>query len=56
MQDLENQTKGVEMSRRKAIIDVIPSAYKNIDDVMSNQKDLVEVVHTLKQIVNIKGD
>jgi tRNA-splicing ligase RtcB len=56
MQDLENQTKGVEMSRRKAIIDEIPSAYKNIDDVMSNQKDLVEVVHTLKQIVNIKGD
>ena len=56
MQDLENQTKGVEMSRRKAIIDEIPSAYKNIDDVMSNQKDLVEVAHTLKQIVNIKGD
>ena len=56
MQELENQTKGVEMSRRKAIIDEIPSAYKNIDDVMSNQKDLVEVVHTLKQIVNIKGD
>ena len=56
MQDLENQTKGVEMSRRKAIIDEIPSAYKNIDDVMSDQKDLVEVVHTLKQIINIKGD
>ncbi len=56
MRDLEKQTQGVEMSRRKAIIDEIPSAYKNIDNVMADQKDLVDVAHTLKQILNVKGD
>lgn len=56
MEDLENQTRGVEMTRRRAIIDEIPGAYKDIDRVMENQKDLVEVVHTLKQIINVKGD
>lgn len=56
MQDLEEQTRGIEMSRRQAIIDEIPSAYKNIDTVMADQKDLVEVAHTLKQIINVKGD
>ena len=44
------------MTRRRAIIDEIPGAYKDIDRVMENQKDLVEVVHTLKQIINVKGD
>jgi tRNA-splicing ligase RtcB len=33
----------------------IPSAYKDIDVVMANQEDLVEVVHTLKQVLCIKG-
>jgi tRNA-splicing ligase RtcB len=56
MRDLKNQTLGVEMQRRKAIIDEIPEAYKNIDQVMKDQKDLVDIVHTLKQIVNVKGD
>lgn len=36
-------------------IDEIPAAYKDIDQVMENQSDLVEVVHTLKQLVCIKG-
>ena len=48
-------TKGVECRKDKAVIDEIPHAYKNIDDVMAAQKDLVEVVHTLKQVVCVKG-
>jgi tRNA-splicing ligase RtcB len=36
-------------------VDEIPSAYKDIDVVMANQSDLVEVVHTLKQVMCIKG-
>lgn len=56
MEDLEEQTLGVEMKRRNAIIDEIPGAYKDIDQVMKNQEDLVDIVHTLKQIVSVKGD
>jgi len=37
------------------VLDEIPAAYKPIDDVMANQSDLVEVVHTLKQVVCVKG-
>lgn len=55
-EDLKRQTNGIACSLRESIVDEIPSAYKDIDTVMENQKDLVEVVHTLKQILNIKGD
>jgi len=37
------------------VIDEIPAAYKDIDEVMQNQSDLIEVVHTLKQVLCIKG-
>lgn len=53
--DLEQQTVGVECRKDKGVVDEIPSAYKDIDVVMANQSDLVEVVHTLKQIVCVKG-
>jgi tRNA-splicing ligase RtcB len=53
--DLEQQTVGVECRKDKGVVDEIPAAYKDIDVVMANQNDLVEVVHTLKQIVCIKG-
>ena len=39
----------------RGVIDEIPSAYKNIDEVMDNQSDLVDVLHTLKQVLCIKG-
>ena len=39
----------------KGVLDEIPSAYKDIDVVIANQSDLVEVVHTLKQILCVKG-
>jgi tRNA-splicing ligase RtcB len=53
--DLESQTRGVECRKDKGVIDEIPGAYKDIDQVMANQNDLVEVVHTLKQVICIKG-
>ena len=53
--DLESQTQGVECRKDKGVIDEIPGAYKDIDQVMANQTDLVEVVHTLKQVLCVKG-
>lgn len=48
-------TAGVECRKDAGVIDESPSAYKDIDKVMAAQRDLVEVVHTLKQIVCVKG-
>jgi len=53
--DLELQTRGVVCRKDKGVLDEIPGAYKDIDEVMANQSDLVEVVHTLKQVVCVKG-
>ena len=48
-------TEGVECRKDKDVIDETPGAYKPIDDVMNAQRDLVEVVHTLKQVICVKG-
>jgi tRNA-splicing ligase RtcB len=48
-------TEGVECRKDAAVIDEIPMAYKDIDAVMHAQRDLVEVVHTLKQVLCVKG-
>ncbi len=53
--DVERATQGVESRKDEGVIDEIPMAYKDIDAVMHAQRDLVEVVHTLKQIVCVKG-
>ena len=53
--DLAEQTVGVECRKDPGVIDEIPAAYKDIDLVMENQKDLVEIVHQLKQVVCVKG-
>jgi tRNA-splicing ligase RtcB len=53
--DLVAQTQGVECRKDSDVIDEIPGAYKPIDEVMEDQSDLVEVVHTLKQVVCVKG-
>lgn len=55
VEDLKAQTEGVECRKDQGTLDEIPGAYKDIDKVMENQKDLVEVKHTLKQIMCIKG-
>jgi tRNA-splicing ligase RtcB (3'-phosphate/5'-hydroxy nucleic acid ligase) len=53
--DLQAQTEGVICRKDKGVIDEIPGAYKDIEEVMANQSDLVEVVHTLKQVLCVKG-
>lgn len=53
--DLEEQTKGVECRKDHGILDEIPSSYKNIDEVMEAQKDLVDIMYTLKAVMCIKG-
>jgi tRNA-splicing ligase RtcB len=55
LDDLTAQTRGVECRHDENVIDEIPGAYKDIDEVMSNQTDLVEVAHTLKQVLCVKG-
>jgi tRNA-splicing ligase RtcB len=48
-------TAGVECRKDADVIDETPAAYKDIDAVMEAQRDLVEIVHTLKQVVCVKG-
>jgi tRNA-splicing ligase RtcB len=55
VEDQVRATEGVECRKDEGVIDEIPMAYKDIDAVMQAQSDLVEVVHTLKQIVCVKG-
>ena len=47
---------GIEWRHSDVFLDEIPAAYKPIDRVMDDAKDLVEVRHTLRQLVNVKGD
>jgi tRNA-splicing ligase RtcB len=54
-EDLVAQTDGVECRKDAAVIDEIPGAYKDIDAVMALQTDLVEIRHTLKQVLCVKG-
>lgn len=53
--DQRRATEGVECRKDAEVIDEIPMAYKDIDAVMAAQSDLVEIVHTLKQVVCVKG-
>ncbi|GGP74931.1 RtcB family protein [Saccharothrix coeruleofusca] len=55
-EDLRKAMVGIEYRDTDAFIDEIPAAYKDIDVVMRDARDLVEVRHTLRQIVNVKGD
>ncbi|MFN0205322.1 MAG: RtcB family protein [Planctomycetota bacterium] len=53
--DHERATAGIECRKDAGVIDETPMAYKNIDDVMEAQKDLVEIAHTLRQVLVVKG-
>ena len=53
--DLEDQTRGVECRKDSGVVDEIPGAYKPIKQVIEQQRDLVEIVAKLKQIVCVKG-
>lgn len=54
--DLRSAMAGIEYRDTDAFIDEIPAAYKDIDQVMADAASLVEVRHTLRQVVNVKGD
>lgn len=56
MNDFEEQMKGIECRHSAELIDELPAAYKDIDEVMENAKELVDVKHVLRQILNVKGD
>lgn len=55
-EQLVESMEGIEWSGSKEFVDEIPNAYKDIDVVMNDARDLVSVDHTLRQIVNVKGD
>jgi tRNA-splicing ligase RtcB len=55
VEDLREQTRGVECRKDQGVLDEIPRAYKDIDRVMEYQKDLVEIVAELKQVLCVKG-
>ncbi|MBS9781024.1 MAG: RtcB family protein [Gammaproteobacteria bacterium] len=55
LEEHKKAVSGVECRLDKDVIDETPSAYKPIEDVMHAQRDLVEIVHTLKQVVCVKG-
>jgi len=54
VEDLVRQTEGVVCRKDATVLDEIPADYKDIDQVMANQTDVVEVVHTLKQMLCVK--
>lgn len=56
MNDLNVAMEGIEFRKSNVLIDEIPGAYKDIDEVMENAKELVKVEYTLNQILNCKGD
>lgn len=56
MEDFDKAMEGIEHRRTDILLDEIPSAYKDIDEVMENAKELVKVEAILKQILNVKGD
>ena len=51
VEDHAHATVGIECRKDAGVIDETPAAYKPIDDVMNAQKDLVEIVYTLRQVV-----
>jgi len=55
VEDHKRATEGIECRKDDSVLDETPGAYKSIDDVMRAQRDLVEVVHELRQIVCVKG-
>ena len=55
LDDLQEQTKGVECRKDLGVLDEIPGAYKDVDKVMEHQRDLVEVVAVLKAVMCVKG-
>ena len=56
MKDLAKAMEGIEYRHQSVLLDEIPGAYKDIDEVMENARDLVDVQYVLKQFINVKWD
>jgi len=56
MEDFDKQMAGIECRRSEALLDELPSSYKDIHVTMKNSEELFKVDYTLKQILNVKGD
>ena len=56
LEDMETAMMGISHRKSAELIDEIPAAYKDIDEVMENSKELVDIKHVLKQVVNVKGN
>jgi tRNA-splicing ligase RtcB len=56
MDDLKRSMAGIEYRHSKVLLDEIPSAYKDIDEVMEHARELVEIKFVLRQFINVKGD
>jgi tRNA-splicing ligase RtcB (3'-phosphate/5'-hydroxy nucleic acid ligase) len=55
LEDLARQTEGVECRKDEGVLDEIPGAYKDLDLVMAAQRELVDIVHTLRAVMTVKG-
>jgi len=55
VEDHVRATEGIECRKDENVVDETPMAYKQIDAVMEAQRDLVDIVHTLRQVVCVKG-
>ena len=55
IEDHAKATEGIECRKDVGVLDETPGAYKDVGAVMAAQADLVEVVHTLRQVLNVKG-
>ncbi len=55
MSDFDQLMEGIEVRRSESFLDELPGAYKDVDLVMEQSNDLVEILHTFRQIVNVKG-
>jgi len=56
MEDMDRDMAGIAYRRDEKFIDELPGAYKNIDTVMENSKELVTIKHVLRQVLNVKGE
>lgn len=56
MEDFDKAMTGIESRREEGLLDELPGAYKDIDEVMENAKELVKIEHTFHQVLNVKGD
>ena len=56
MEDFDRSMAGISVRRDEAFLDELPGAYKDIDDVMEQSRDLVDVIHEFRQVLSVKGN